>query len=150
MDDSMMGGYLAPKPMESGGGGLVSTLGDYTTFLKMLIGKGVVGDTRILQEDTVNLMTSNQLPAGVKYQSSMWQMPDTLFGLGVAVKTAPQEGEPVSAIGEYHWGGISGTHTWVAPGANIAALVFTQRYMGYCHPFAYEFKHLVYEALAGK
>jgi len=150
MSDAMMGGYGTPKPLESGGGGLVSTLEDYTRFLKMLIGRGETGGVRILQPETVAIMTSNQLPAGVSYHSKSWPMPHTGFGLGVAVKAAPHDGEPAQAAGEYHWGGISGTHTWVSPGANIACLLFTQKYMSFCQPFAYEFKRLVYRAICGE
>ena len=75
-------------------------------------------------------------------------MPDTDFGLGLALKTAPQQGEPDSAVGEYHWGGMAGTHSWVAPKAGIAALIFTQRLPGFWHPFSHEFKRLVYQAAA--
>jgi len=148
MDDSLMGGYLAPRSLESGGGGLVSTLGDYATFFRMLEGLGQIDGQRILSDSAVREMTRNQLPQHVYYKSNTWPMPDTVFGLGVAIKTAPQQGEPEEAINEYHWGGIAGTHSWTAPKAGLTALVFTQRHFGYCHPFSYDFKRMVYEALA--
>jgi CubicO group peptidase (beta-lactamase class C family) len=44
------------------------------------------------------------------------------------------------------WGGLMGTHSWIAPEANIAALCFTQRLPGFWHPYSHDFKRLVYEA----
>ena len=66
--------------------------------------------------------------------------------LGFAIKTAPAAGEPAAAIGEYHWGGMAGTHSWMAPAADLAGIVFTQRYPGFWHPFSHEYKRLVYSA----
>lgn len=132
----------------SGGGGLMSTILDYTTFIQMLINGGEWNGTRVLQPETVALMQTNQLPEGVEVELPVWGMANTLFGLGVAIKTAPLDGEPDSAIGEYHWGGMAGTHSWVSPKAGLAALIFTQRLPGFWHPFSHEFKRLVYAAAA--
>lgn len=147
--DVLVGSYLQPKKMMSGGGGLVSTITDYTRFIRMLFGEGECDDTRVLKPETVAMMHTNQLPEGVAVQLPAWVMPDTVFGLGLAIKTAPREGEPQEAIGEYHWGGIAGTHSWVSPRANLAGIIFTQRLPGgFWHPFSHEFKRLVYQAAA--
>lgn len=145
--DVLVGGYLKPKRFLSGGGGLVSTLPDYTTFIRMLAGNGQLDGVRILKPETISLMRTNQLPKGVAVQLPAWIMPDTVFGVGLALKTAPREGEPAEAIDEYHWGGMAGTHSWVAPRANLAALIFTQRLPGFWHPFSHDFKRLVYAAV---
>lgn len=144
--DTLIGGYLSPKSFTSGGGGLVSTIGDYTSFIQMLIGEGEFGGERILKPETVAMMHQSQLPQGVGVVLPTWPMPDTTFGLGVAIKTAPAKGEPESATDEYHWGGMAGTHSWISPRANLAGLVFTQRLPGFWHPFSHEFKRLVYQA----
>lgn len=145
--ESFGDGYLAPKPFLSGGGGLVSTIGDYTRFVQMLMGDGALGDVRILEAETLAEMRRNQLPDGVGVEFPMWVMPDTVFGLGFAIKMAPAAGEPETAIGEYHWGGMAGTHSWMSPAAGIAGIVFTQRLPGFWHPFSQDFKRLVYEAV---
>ena len=145
--DAMMGGYLAPKPMESGGGGLVSTITDYARFMQMLMGRGALGDARILQAETVDRMHTRHLDDGIAVQLPNWEMPNTTFGIGFAIKEAPMPGEPDGAIGEFHWGGLAGTHTWIAPRLNIAALVFTQRQFGFWHPFSHDYKRLVYQAV---
>jgi CubicO group peptidase (beta-lactamase class C family) len=144
--DTMLGSYLEPKPLMSGGGGLVSTLADYTAFIRMLIGEGEIDGVRILKPETVAMMHSNQLPEGMGVQLPNWHMPDTVFGIGLAIKTQPLKGEPEQAIEEFHWGGLAGTHTWISPRAGVAALIFTQRLPGFWHEFSHEFKRQVYAA----
>lgn len=143
----LFGDYTRPRPLESGGGGLVGTIGDYTKFVQMLMGGGEHGGVRIISESTLNMMRTNQLPDGVRLQLPSWVMPDTVFGLGFALKQQPAQGEPTEAIDEYHWGGLAGTHSWMSPRGNLAALVFTQRMPGFWHPYSHEFKRLVYQAM---
>lgn len=145
--DQILGSLLEPRPFTSGGGGLVSTIGDYTNFIRMLMGEGEWNGARILKPETVRMMHTNQLPDGVQVQLPNWYMPDTVFGLGLAIKTAPRDGEPPEAIDEFHWGGIAGTHSFIAPRANLAAIVFTQRLPGFWHPYYHDYKRLVYRAV---
>ncbi len=51
----------------SGGGGLVSTLEDYAKFGQMLLNKGTYKGVRILDESTVDLIMSDQMPEQVEY-----------------------------------------------------------------------------------
>ena len=147
--DTLLGSYLAPKSFLSGGGGLVSTILDYTRFIRMIVGGGALEGTRILDTGTLELMRTNQLPEGAGVQFPFWHMPDTVFGLGFAIKTAPAAGEPDAAIGEYHWGGMAGTHSWMSPAADIAGIVFTQRLPRASGiPFSHDFKRQVYAATA--
>jgi CubicO group peptidase (beta-lactamase class C family) len=146
-DDPRTGTYSRPRAFLSGGGGLVSTVADYVTFLRAIINGGTWQEVRLLRPETLALMRTNQLPAGVGVKFPMWEMPDTGFGLGFAVKLAPGAGEPASAAGEYHWGGMAGTHTWMAPGAGISGVCMTQRMPGFWHPFSHDFKRMVYERL---
>lgn len=144
--DLLIGSVLKPKSFQSGGGGLVSTMSDYTAFIQMIINGGEWNGERILSPDSVALMHSNQLEDGIKVKLPTWNMPNTVFGLGFAIKNSPAKGEPDSAIGEYHWGGLAGTHSWVSPKAKLSGLIFTQRAYGFWHPFSHEFKRLAYKA----
>jgi len=148
VDGPFAGSFTDRPAMLSGGSGLVSTVADYLAFLRMLVNDGEWNGTRILQPDTVELMRTNQLPEGVGVNFPLWEMPDTVFGLGLAVKNSPADGEPASAAGEYHWGGMAGTHTWMAPRAGITGMCMTQRMPGYWHPFSHDFKRLAYELAA--
>lgn len=141
----VFGSYTEQRTLQSGGGGLVGTITDYTKFIRMLMGDGEVDGVRIVRPETLALMRTNQLPPGVSVQLPNWFMPDTVFGLGLALKTKPAEGEPASAIDEFHWGGLAGTHSWIAPRIGIAGLTFTQRMPGFWHPFSHDFKRLVYQ-----
>jgi CubicO group peptidase (beta-lactamase class C family) len=147
-DDPHTGSYTKPPVMLSGGGGMVSTAADYLSFLQMIVSDGAWNGARLLRPETVDLMRTNQLADGVAVNFPFWRMPATVFGLGLAIKNAPAEGETERAIGECHWGGMAGTHSWMAPGAGITGLCMTQRQPGYWHPFSHDFKRLAYELTA--
>jgi CubicO group peptidase (beta-lactamase class C family) len=146
-DDRARSSFFKQRPMLSGGAGLVSTVADYLSFLRMIINGGEWHGVRLLQPETVALMRSNQLAPGVKVWFPFWHMPDTVFGLGFAVKQSPARGEPDSAIDEYHWGGMAGTHTWMAPRANIAGMCMTQLNPGFWQRYSHDFKRMVYERM---
>ncbi len=144
-DDPRTGTYNSPRTLQSGGGGLVSTVADYMAFIRMIVNGGEWQGQRILQPETLDLMRTNQLAEGVGVAFPMWAMPGTVFGLGFALKETLQEGDPAASRNEYHWGGMAGTHTWMAPEADIMGYCGTQRMPGFWHPFSHEFKALVYE-----
>ena len=145
-DDPHEGLYSKPNTFLSGGGGLCSTLIDYIKLIQLIVNQGEWQGTQLLKPETLDLMRTNQLPAGVVVNFPMWDMPSTTFGLGFALKDAPGEGEPSGAIGEYHWGGMAGTHSWMSPGTGITAMCMTQRMPGFWHAFSHDFKQLVYAA----
>ena len=148
-DDPVNGQYNTLRPLLSGGGGLVSTVADYVNFLQMIVGGGARENVRLLKASTLKEMRKNQLAPGVHVAFPMWAMPGTTFGLGFALKETPQASEPASAQDEYHWGGMAGTHSWMAPNAGITGFCLTQRMPGFWHPFSHEFKAHAY-AIAGQ
>lgn len=144
-DDAHSGSYNAERMLLSGGGGLVSTMADYMTFIRMIVNGGTWQGVQILKPETLELMRTNQLAPGVEVAFPMWNMPGTVFGLGFALKQSLGAGDPAAALGEYHWGGIAGTHSWMAPAAGITGMCSTQLMPGFWHPFSHEFKALAYE-----
>ena len=88
--------FLRPAATLSGGGGLVSTAADYLRFLRMLRGRGALGDVRLLGRKTVEHMTANQLPGDLADmgQPSFSETPFTGvgFGLGGVGDAGPDEG----------------------------------------------------------
>ncbi|HMO54855.1 MAG TPA: serine hydrolase domain-containing protein [Tepidiformaceae bacterium] len=147
-DDPANSGWAAPKAMQSGGAGLVSTVSDYLTFLKMIVNGGEWNGVRILKPETLQLMRTNQLEPGVGVKFPMWAMEGTVFGLGFALKENPGADESPAAKGEYHWGGMAGTHSWMAPIPNVTGFCLTNRMPGFWHPFSHDFKRMVYEQMA--
>jgi CubicO group peptidase (beta-lactamase class C family) len=53
--------WANPGRFQGGGGGLVSTAEDYLQFARLLLGRGRVGQTRLLSHRSVDLMRSNFL-----------------------------------------------------------------------------------------
>lgn len=63
-------------------GGAVSTLEDYSCFVRMLIGKGRFGERRILQEATVEAMLRDQVVSQVDVRAVGFDGKDVRYGLG--------------------------------------------------------------------
>ena len=137
------GAFVTPVPRLSGGGGLVSSLADQIALVKSLM----PGGTTLLKPQTIDLMRTNQLGAGqcIRFPR-LGDIRGKGFGLGSAVAIKPSTIEPQNSAGELEWGGIAGTHWWIAPGGKFAGINMTQRQMGFWHPFAFEFKRLAYAA----
>jgi CubicO group peptidase (beta-lactamase class C family) len=146
-DDPRTGQYSQERGLLSGGGGLVSTVADYLSFLRMIVSGGQWQGAQILKAETLALMRTNQLADGVGVSFPMWAMPGTTFGLGFALKSTLDDQEPAAMLDEYHWGGMAGTHTWMAPRADVIGICMTQLMPGFWHPFSHEFKAAVYEQL---
>jgi CubicO group peptidase (beta-lactamase class C family) len=144
-DDPVTGSYNSQRELLSGGGGLVSTMGDYMTFIRAIVNNGSWQGVQLLKPQTLGLMRTNQLAPGVGVSFPMWDMPGTVFGLGFALHETLQPGEPAGSRNEYHWGGMAGTHSWMAPTAGITGMCSTQRMPGFWHPFSHEFKSLAYQ-----
>lgn len=138
----------------SGGGGLMSTLPDYLAFIQMLINNGSWNGATLLMPKTLALMRTNQLAEGIGVNFPFWDMTGTVFGLGFALKVQAAEGEPDTAVGEHHWGGLVGTHSWMSPnagvnGEGISGICMTQLMPAFWHPFSHDFKRLAYKITGG-
>ena len=137
----------------SGGGGLVSTVGDYLRFAEAMRCKGVLGGQRILGRRTVELMTMNHLPGN----SDMAGMGTPVhsetsyegigFGLGFSVVLDPATAKAACSTGEYAWGGAASTAFWVDPVEEIVVVFMTQVLPSSSYPIRRELRSLVYQAL---
>ena len=149
VDDPYEGANSKPVTFHSGGGGLMSTLVDYLALVQMLVNGGEWRGHRFVESTTLDVMRTNQLAEGVSVNFPFWNFTGNNFGLGFALKYEPSNGEPDSAIGEYHWGGLAGTHVWMSEKANIAGICMTQLLPAFWHPFSHEFKRMAYK-IAGQ
>ncbi len=115
----------SPPKFESGGGGLVSTLADYTRFAAMLSFGGTLDGARILSPRTLAFMASDHLDARAKRDHYLlW--PGHGFGLGFAVRNDPGKAPTAGSVGEYFWGGMMGTAFWVSPRDSLFAIIMVQ------------------------
>ena len=63
-EDAARSAFAPPTKMESGGGGLLSTMHDYMRFCRMLLNGGELDGVRLLSPKTVTLFSTNLLPDG--------------------------------------------------------------------------------------
>lgn len=136
--------YSKTPIRHSGGGGMVGTIEDIVLWMRSFL----PGGHALLKPETIRAMMQSQQPDGQTFSLFGMEVPLTGFGLGGAVKFAAGPGEKDAVVGEYHWGGVAGTHWWINPALGIAGLTFTQREMAFWHPFSSEFKTNVYEVMA--
>ncbi|MEJ7688128.1 MAG: serine hydrolase domain-containing protein [Variovorax sp.] len=78
----------AARKLQSGGGGMVSTAGDYARFLQMLLNGGTLDGKRYLGSRTLNFMVSDHANAGAGIVPGPLYLPGPGygFGLGFAVR----------------------------------------------------------------
>jgi CubicO group peptidase (beta-lactamase class C family) len=132
-----------PPNFESGGGGLVSTAGDYARFLQMLLNGGTLNGSRLLSRKTIELMTADHL--GPITGAPDLLLPGHGFGLGFAVRLSAGIAPVPGSIGQYFWGGLAGTTFWVDPSEELFALLLIQA-PGQRDYYRTLFRDLVYAA----
>jgi CubicO group peptidase (beta-lactamase class C family) len=154
--------YTKPDRSLSGGGGLVSTLGDYVRFGQMLLNRGRIDETdlsprrrhtggivqkrpdaALLGRKTVEWMMQNHLPAGIHPNNEAWNG----FGLGGAVLINPGLSPRPGSVGKFGWGGAANTEWWIDPAEELQCLLMLQYIPGFTIPIVEDFAQAVYAAL---
>jgi CubicO group peptidase (beta-lactamase class C family) len=140
--------YQPESRYESGGGGLLSTLDDYSRFAQALVQGGAVDGVRILSPKTVQLMATNHLGAQ--------QLPDFDrapvmngygYGLGVRVMIDPAAGGINGSIGEFGWAGLAGSWLLIDPVEQLS-VVYMQQMIPSLEPYMHpRLRAVVYGAL---
>lgn len=124
VDDSQ---WSDPPAFPDGAAGLVSTADDYYAFGQMMLNRGMSGNKRILSEQAVEAMTTDQLSLDQKAKSDFypgfWE--GRGWGFGLTIITGADE---VSAApGRFGWDGGYGTSWYADPGAGMTAVMMSQR-----------------------
>jgi CubicO group peptidase (beta-lactamase class C family) len=123
------------KPgFESGGGGLVSTTGDYARFAQMIVNGGELDGVRILSPASVELMGTNAIPqaalvssngsTGASFNEAVG------FGLDFMVVNDPRKAGSLEGKGTLSWGGAAGTWFWADPANDVVFVGMIQRFGG--------------------
>jgi CubicO group peptidase (beta-lactamase class C family) len=149
-DDGPSSFYVHPGAEPAGGGGLVSTVGDYLRFAQMLLNRGRLEDVQLLQPATIDLMTRNQLPADMLpfRIGPNWIWDGYGFGLGVAVVLDPNQAGLPGTVGAFEWPGAANTMFWVDPQEGLIGLLMTQVLPSPPDPpIGLQFRRLVYAAM---
>ena len=134
--------YAPGTKAQFGGEGLVSTFQDYRRFCEMLLGRGTYRGTRILDEQSIEMMTAvtteGELTRG--YNRGLD------FGYSLFVLSEPALDGTGSSKGIFGWSGYHNTHFWIDYEKNIYGLFMTRTV-----PFSVEiqkqFRSAVYRGL---
>ena len=114
---------------ESGGGGLLSTLGDYSNLAQMLACGGTLHGERIIGKKSIELMATNHLGPEQMKDFNWPNMAGYGYGLGVRTMVDKAAGGCNGSIGEFGWLGYSGTWLLADPKEKLSAV-----YMHQLHP----------------
>ena len=137
--------YLRPVARESAAGGLFTTQADMLALLRRLL----PGRDALLKPATLAALFTDQLPAAHSVQFALrGPLPSLGFGLGGAITRQASALQGPAAVGEMQWGGLAATHWFISPATGLAGVVMCQRFMGFWHPFWFEYKARVYQAAA--
>lgn len=140
--------YHSMPAVQSGGGGLVGTAGDYIRFLLMIANGGEWGGKRYLKPETVKLMTTDQLPREafpIRFGEQIRH--GTGFGFGFSVRSADTEWDKAGRVGEYGWGGAASTHYWVSPRDDGLIVVTLEQVMPFNFDTESLLKPVIYAAI---
>jgi CubicO group peptidase (beta-lactamase class C family) len=132
-----------PTRNPSGGGGLLSTVGDYFRFGQMLLNGGELDGVHILGRKTVEYMLQNHLPEGVHPMGQH----ENGFGLGGAVLMRPGLSHRPGSVGRFGWGGAANTEWWIDPAEQLQCIIMLQYFPSFTIPIVEDFAQLAYQAL---
>ena len=152
---------LAPKEteLEMGGGGLFSTLGDYSRFCRMVLNGGELDGTRVMSAATVDAMGANAMGdlrvnclksamPGLSNDAEFFPGDEKSWGLTFQINEQPGfTGRPAGTL---MWAGLANCFFWIDRTNGIGGAYLSQIF-----PFAdqqslqlfYDFESAVYQAL---
>ena len=131
--------YDGPRSYFSGGGGLVSTVADYTRFSQAMLNGGTLDGVRLLSPKTVEWMTTNQL-ASLKDA-------DLGFGLGFLVVGDQRDPREIGSIGTFGWGGFFFTEFFIDPEEEMLGVFMAQLHPSGGLKLQERFRALAYQAI---
>ena len=103
----------------AGHAGLFSTARDLKLFARMLLGKGRLGNTRILSAASVDAMTMKQTPAAMTANRG--------FGWDIDTQFSSNRGDLFPVGTSYGHTGFTGTSLWIDPASNSYVIFLSSR-----------------------
>ena len=123
--------YPSEKPaFEGGGGGLFSTVEDYSRFAQMLLCGGTLKGERILGRKTIDLISRDHLTPQQQATHNWETQRGYGYGLGVRVMTNPEIAGINGSVGEWGWDGAFGNWFCVDPRENLTCVYLTTNLPG--------------------
>ena len=125
-----------PPKQFNGGGGLYSTVGDYTQFMQMILGKGRgTNKAQILNAKTIGWMEINQIGDSTAGKMKSYRPVTSSdvdiqpgftekWGLGFLINTTAYQGG--RSAGSLAWAGLFNTFYWIDPKRSMCAVLMMQ------------------------
>jgi CubicO group peptidase (beta-lactamase class C family) len=151
--DAMGAGASTQPAFLSGGGGLISTAGDYLRFIELLRRGGAYDGGRLLGPRTIAHMTRNHLPGGADLEAfgrplfAETPMRGVGFGLGFSMVIDPARYGVLASAGDYSWGGAASTAFYVDPVEDVTVGFYTQLLPSSALPIRNFLRQLVNQAI---
>jgi CubicO group peptidase (beta-lactamase class C family) len=128
------------------GAGVAASANEYARFVTMILNGGVYQGQRMLSEEAIDLMQSDQTN-GAPLRYSIYQgfgwlsplLPHTRYGLGEWTFFKPSTGE-IFEVGSQ---GIMGFYPWVDLERNVAGVFSVQNYEGRVIPTIYAMQQII-------
>ncbi len=146
------GVFSRPPAAAMGGSGMVSTIGDYLRFTRMLLNGGKLDGVNILSRKTIELMAANHLASGMLPWAIFPEFPayGSGYGLGFSVIMDRALAGALTSNGTFGWSGAAGTHMFIDPQEDMIGILMTQTNVITSDPLPPHsdiFQRLVYQAL---
>jgi CubicO group peptidase (beta-lactamase class C family) len=145
--------FLKEPTLFLGGGGLVSTAGDFEKFMSMMLNRGSFNGVTLLSPRSVALMARNHLPGNATIGDigrgvfSDDGQAGNGYGLGVAVAVDQVRNKSLMSEGSYFWGGAASTTFWIDPKEDLAVGFYAQLLPSTSHTWRRTLHQLVYSSL---
>lgn len=120
---TMIRNPMEPRKWESGGGGMVGTIGDYARFAQMLLNGGTFEGRRYLQRETIARMASDHIGPETKITRDDLYYPGANSGFAVRTSVPSNTSWP---LGEYRWDGVAGTFFFIDPEDDMFGIFMVQ------------------------
>lgn len=120
---------------EMGGGGLYSTVGDYTKFIRMILNKGSANGQQVLKPETVEMMSRNQMgDCRVSMLNTMMPplsndaefFPGMSKTWGLSFMINDEDAPTGRPAGSLAWAGLANSYYWIDPKNGIGGAYATQ------------------------
>lgn len=132
---------------ESAGGGLYSTVEDYSHFAMMLLGNGTYKGTEIIGRKTVDFLRTNQLTPTQEAAIYFDSLYGYSYGNFMRVLVDKSAASSNGSIGEYGWDGLPGTYFCVDPEEELAVIYMQQIAEGADQSLRRKMRQIIYGAI---
>ena len=110
--------YIGDGTFISGGGGLLSTAGDYQKYMQMIVNEGRLGDNRLISSNTARLLFENQI------EDLRFREDGMSYGYQVTLEDGDLRNGRIP--GRLGWGGLFQTTHWMLPSENLTVVLMSQ------------------------